>query len=71
MRDRFGDHQLAAAYRSQLKARVQASGEATVEQLAHRALVGLPVACVQTEAAHSFIDGIRYTSLSGRRPDPK
>jgi len=62
---RFGDHQLAAAYRSHLKARVQASGKtlqefaAAVEQLAHRALVGLPVAFIQTEAAHSFIDGIR------------
>jgi len=63
--DHFGDHNLAAAYRSQLKARVQASGEtlqefaAAVEQLAHRALVGLPVAFVQTEATHSFIDSIR------------
>jgi glucose-6-phosphate-specific signal transduction histidine kinase len=51
--DSFGDHQLAAAYQSQLKPRVQASGEklqeyaATVEQLAHRALVGLPVAFIQ------------------------
>ena len=27
LRDHFGDHQLAAAYRSQLKARVQTSGE--------------------------------------------
>jgi hypothetical protein len=41
LRDRFGDHQLAAAYRSQLKARAQASGETlqefalAVEQLAH------------------------------------
>jgi hypothetical protein len=65
LRDRFGDHQLAAAYRSQLKTRVQASGEtlqefaAAVEQLAHRALVGLPVGYIQTEAAHSFIDGVR------------
>ena len=65
LRDRFGDHQLAAAYWSQLKARMQESGEtlqefaAAVEQLAHRALVGLPVAFIQTEAAHSFIDGIR------------
>jgi len=65
LRDRFGDHQLAAAYQSQLKARVQKSGEtlqefaAAVEQLAYRALVGLPVAFIQTEATHSFIDGIR------------
>jgi hypothetical protein len=44
---------------------VQASGEtlqefaAAIEQLAHRAFVGLPVTFVQTEAAHSFIDGVR------------
>ena len=62
--DRFGDHQLAAAYRSQLKAEVQASGEtlqeftAAVEQLAHCAFVGLPVTFIQTEAAHSFIDSV-------------
>lgn len=49
-RDRFGDHKLAAAYRSQLKARVQTSGEtlheftAAVEQMARRALVELPAA---------------------------
>jgi hypothetical protein len=65
LQDRFGDHQLAAAYRSHLKARVQTGGEtlqefaAAVEQLAHRALVGFPVGHIQTEAAHSFIDGIR------------
>jgi len=65
LRDRFGDHQLAAAYRSQLKTRMQANEEtlqefaAAVEQLAHRAFVGLPVNFIQTEAAHSFIDGLR------------
>jgi hypothetical protein len=65
LQDRFGDHQLAAAYRSHLKARVQTGGEtlkgfaAAVEQLAHRALVGLPVDHIQTEAAHAFIYGIR------------
>ena len=69
LQDRFGDHQLAAAYRSRLKARVQASSEtlqefaAAVEQLAHRALVGLPVTFIQTEAAHTFIDGIRDREL--------
>ena len=31
LRDRFGDHQLAAAYRSQLNARVQESGETLQE----------------------------------------
>jgi hypothetical protein len=49
IQDRFGDHQLAAACRSQLKARVQASSEtlqefaAAVDQMAHLAFVGLPV----------------------------
>ena len=44
---------------------MQESGEtfqefaAAVEQLAHRVLFGLPVTFIQTEAAHSFIDGIR------------
>jgi hypothetical protein len=65
LRERFGDHQLAAAYRSHLKARVQTGVEtlqefaAAVEQLAHRALVGLPPGHIQTVAAHAFIDGIR------------
>lgn len=53
LRCHFGDHQLAAAYQSQLKARVQASGEmlqesaVAVMQLAHRGLVGFPVAFIQ------------------------
>jgi hypothetical protein len=44
---------------------VQTGGEtlqefaAVVEQLAHRALVGLTEGHIQTEAAHAFIDGIR------------
>jgi polyhydroxyalkanoate synthesis regulator phasin len=65
LRGRFGIHQLAAAYRSHLKARVQTCGEtlqefpAAVEQLAHQALVGLPEGHIQTEAAHAFIDGNR------------
>jgi hypothetical protein len=64
-RDCFGDHQLAAAYRVQLKARVRTSGEtlrefaAAVKQLAHRALVGLSFAFIQRETAHAFIDGVR------------
>jgi len=36
---------------------------AAVEQLAHRALFGLPVAFIQIEAAHSFIDGVRDREL--------
>jgi hypothetical protein len=69
LKGRFGDHQLAAAFRSQFKARVQTSGEtlqefaAAVEQLAHRALVGLPLAFIQTEASHAFIDGVRDREL--------
>jgi hypothetical protein len=65
LRNRFGDHQLAAAYRSHLKARVQTGGEtlqefaAAAEELAHQAFVGLPVDHIQTEAAHAFIDGVR------------
>ena len=53
LRDRFGDHQQAAAYWLQFKARVKMSGEtlqeftATVQELAHRALVGLPAALIQ------------------------
>jgi hypothetical protein len=64
LQDRFGDHQLAAAYRSQLKAIVQTSDKilqefaAAVEHLAHRARVGLPVGFIQTEAAHAFNDGV-------------
>jgi uncharacterized protein YhaN len=56
LQDRFGDHPLAAAYRSHLKARVQTGGETmqefavAIEQLAHRALVGLPVGHIQTGA---------------------
>jgi hypothetical protein len=59
LQDRFGNHQLAAVYRSQLKSRVQTSDEtlqefaAAVEQLAHWAL-GLPVGIIQTEAAHAM-----------------
>jgi ribosomal protein L34E len=65
LRGRFGDHQLAAAYRSHLKARVQTGGETVqefavaFEQLAHCAFVGLPEGHIQTEAAHAFIDGMR------------
>jgi hypothetical protein len=65
LQDRFGDHQLTTAYRSHLKARVQTGGEtlqefaAAVEQVAHRALVGLPVGYIRTETAHAFIHGIR------------
>jgi hypothetical protein len=65
LQNRFGDHQMAAAYRSQLKARVQMSDKteqefaAAVEQLAHRVLVGLPVGFIQSDTAHAFINEVR------------
>jgi hypothetical protein len=34
-----------------------------VEQLPHRANLGLPVAFIQNEAANSFIDGVREKEL--------
>jgi hypothetical protein len=63
LRDRFGEHCLAAVYRSQLKARTQVNDEtlrelaAAVEQLAHRAIFGLPVTFIQSEASHA-VDGL-------------
>jgi hypothetical protein len=60
-----GDHQLAAAYCSQLKARIQLSSESVqafatgMKQFAHWALVSLPQHLVQREAAYVFVDGIR------------
>jgi len=39
---------------------------AAVEQVAHQALVGLPVAFIQTETAHSFFDGLRNRELKQR-----
>jgi len=54
-RDCFGKHQLVAPYRSQLTARVKISGEilqefaTAMEQQAHRAIVRLSVALIQTE----------------------
>jgi N-acetylmuramoyl-L-alanine amidase len=65
LRDRFVARQLAAAYRSQIKSRTQASGEtlqdfaAAVEQLAERFFVWLHVDFIENKAAHSFIDGVR------------
>jgi hypothetical protein len=50
-------------------ATIQLSGESlqeyvvAVEQLAHRALVGLPVDFIQSEAAHSFVDGVKGREL--------
>ncbi|XP_069698171.1 uncharacterized protein [Periplaneta americana] len=62
---RYGDHQLAAAFRTQLKTRAQQSGESlqefamAVEQLAHKALRGLPNDFIAGEAAYTFGSGVR------------
>ncbi|XP_069668773.1 uncharacterized protein [Periplaneta americana] len=62
---RYGDHQLAAAFRTQLKTKVQQSGESlqefamAVEQLAHKALRGLPNDFIAGEAAYTFGSGVR------------
>jgi hypothetical protein len=59
-RNRFCEHHLAGAYRSQLKARVHKSGEtlqdfaAAVEQLPHRALLGLLVAFFSNRSRPCF-----------------
>jgi hypothetical protein len=64
---RYGDHQLAAAYCSWLKARIQLSSESLqvfatgMKQFAHWALVSLPQHLIQREAACAFVDGIRNT----------
>jgi len=65
-----------------VKERVQISDKslqefaAAVEQLTHRVLVGLPVAFIQTEPYHAFIDGVRDQKvkqhlLMGGDCDPK
>jgi hypothetical protein len=47
---------------------------AALEQVAHRALVGLPFAFIQKETAHDFIDGVRdwevkqYLFMGGTEP---
>jgi hypothetical protein len=61
---RYGNYQLAAAYREQLKARVQLIGEsqqfsAAVKKLAHRAFVGFPVDFIHREAAHAYVVKVR------------
>jgi hypothetical protein len=69
LKGHYGDHQLAAAYRVQLKATMQLNGNslqelaAAVEQLAHWALEALPVDFIQREVAHAFIDGLRDREL--------
>ena len=66
---RYGDHQLAAAYRVQMRNRTQRGNEslqefaAEVEQLDHMALDGLPQDHIQREAAYTFIDGLRDTEI--------
>jgi hypothetical protein len=58
-----------AAYWSQLKARIQLSGEslqefaAAIEQLVHWALVRLPVDFIQSATTHAFIKRVRDQEL--------
>jgi hypothetical protein len=65
LKSHYGDHQLAATYQAQLKARTQLTSKslqdlaAATEQLTQRVLAGLPVDFIQREAAHEFIDGMR------------
>jgi hypothetical protein len=66
---RYGDHQLAAAYCSRLKARIQLSSESLqvfatgLKQFAHWVLVSLPQHLIQRETACAFVDGIRITEV--------
>jgi hypothetical protein len=65
LKGRYGNHRLAATYRTQLNARTQLIGEsrqefgAAVEQLAHRVIVELPVDFIKKEAAHTFFEEMR------------
>jgi hypothetical protein len=60
-----GDHHLAEAYRSQIKARIQLNDKslqtfaATVEHLAHRFPVSFPVGFIEREAAHVLVNGMK------------
>ncbi|KAJ4438192.1 hypothetical protein ANN_14131 [Periplaneta americana] len=65
---RYGDHQLEAAFRTQLKKRVQQSGKSLQEfamavELAHKALSGLPTNFVVGEAAYTFGSGVRNSEI--------
>jgi hypothetical protein len=61
----YREHQLVAAYWSQLRARIQFNSKslqkfaAALEQMAHWALVGLPVGFIQRKATHAFVDGLK------------
>lgn len=65
LEQRYGDGHLQTVYRSQLKARVQRSGEslqefaAGVEQLSQLAYVSAPTDIQQHLATQAFIDGLR------------
>jgi hypothetical protein len=69
LKGRYGNHNLAAAYRTQLKAKIKLISEspselaAAVKQLAQRSLVGLPVDFIQREVAHAFVHGVREREL--------
>jgi hypothetical protein len=69
LEDRFGDQHFAAAYRSQLKARTQRTGESlrefatAIEQLAYRAYPTLPEEHIRREAGCAFVDGVEDTDI--------
>lgn len=60
---------MAAAFLAQFKVRILLNGESqqefatVVEQLAHRALVRLPVNFIQREAGHAFVNRVRDREL--------
>jgi hypothetical protein len=64
LEDRFGEQHFAAAYRSQLKTRIQRAGESlqefamAIEQLVHRAYPTLPEDHIKREAGKAFTDGV-------------
>jgi hypothetical protein len=64
LEDCFGEDLFGAAYRSQLKVRMQKAGESlqdfatAIQQLAHRAYPALPEEHIRREAVKAFVDGI-------------
>jgi predicted Ser/Thr protein kinase len=63
--DCCGDHQVAVAYCFELKTRTQLISKSlqefavTIGQLAHQALVELPLHFIQREAAYAFVSRIK------------
>jgi hypothetical protein len=65
LKGHYRDHRLLAAYRAQLKTRIQLNDEslqkfaAAVVPLAYRPLVEFSVDVIQRQAAHALVDGMR------------